>query len=111
MHQQPVFIENDTISWEQAGEGVRRKIMAYDENLMIVKVEFQTGAVGALHHHIHKQISHVESGVFEAEINGEVKTLKAGDAFYVPSNFVHGVVCLEAGILIDCFNPMREDFV
>lgn len=111
MNKQTVFIENDNISWEQTGDGVRRKIMAYDESLMLVKVEFQTGAVGALHQHIHKQISHVESGIFETEINGEKKILKAGDAFYIPSNVVHGVVCLEAGVLIDCFSPMREDFI
>ena len=23
----------------------------------------------------------------------------------------HGCVCLEAGVLLDIFNPMREDFV
>jgi len=29
----------------------------------------------------------------------------------VHSNLVHGVVCLEKGVLIDVFNPMREDFI
>jgi hypothetical protein len=24
---------------------------------------------------------------------------------------MHGVVCLEAGVLIDVFSPMREDFI
>jgi len=111
MNKQNIFIENDNIPWEQAADGVRRKIMAYDESLMLVKVEFQTGAVGALHQHYHKQISHVESGVFETEINGEKKILKAGDAYYIPPNIIHGVICLEAGVLIDCFSPMREDFI
>ena len=111
MHQQNVFIDNDSIQWEQAGDEVRRKIMAYDESLMLAKVEFQTGSAGALHQHYQKQISHVESGVFETEINDEKKILKAGDAYYIPPNIVHGVICLEAGVLIDCFSPMREDFI
>jgi quercetin dioxygenase-like cupin family protein len=43
---------------------------------------------------------------------GEMKkVLKAGDAFYIPPNSLHGVVCLEKGVLIDVFSPMREDFV
>jgi quercetin dioxygenase-like cupin family protein len=106
-----VFIENSEIPWEIAGPGMRRKIMSYDDRLMVVKVEFEKGAVGSLHQHHHSQISHVESGSFEVEIGGERKVLNGGDAFYVPPNAVHGAVCLEPGVLIDIFSPMREDFV
>jgi quercetin dioxygenase-like cupin family protein len=35
----------------------------------------------------------------------------SGDAFYIPPNVIHGAVCLEAGVLIDVFSPMREDFI
>jgi len=45
------------------------------------------------------------------EINGEKKILKGGDGFYIPPNVLHGAVCMEAGVLIDVFSPMREDFV
>jgi quercetin dioxygenase-like cupin family protein len=106
-----VFIENREVPWETTGPGMRRKIMAWDERLMVVKVEFEKGAVGMLHQHPHTQISHVESGIFEVEIGGETKVLTTGDAFYIPPNVLHGAVCLEAGVLIDIFSPMREDFV
>jgi quercetin dioxygenase-like cupin family protein len=106
-----VFIENDGIAWEQVADGVQRKIMAYDDKLMVVKVKFDTGGIGTLHQHYHIQITHVESGVFEVEIDGDKKILKAGDAFYIPSNVIHGAVCIEAGVLIDVFSPMREDFI
>lgn len=106
-----VFIENKEIAWEKASEGMRRKIMAYNPELMLVKVEFVKGAIGSLHSHFHTQISYVESGIFEVEINGDKKILTTGDAFSVPSNVIHGVVCLEAGSLIDVFNPAREDFL
>lgn len=106
-----VFIENKDIPWEPTDAGVKRKIMAYDDKLMLVKVEFEKGGVGTLHKHYHTQISHVESGVFEVEIGGEKKVLSAGDAFYIPPNVMHGAVCMEAGVLIDVFSPMREDFI
>ncbi len=106
-----VFIKNEDISWEQVDKGIKRKIMAYDERLMVVKVAFETGGVGTVHQHHHTQITHVESGVFEVEIDGEKQILKAGDAFFIPSNIWHGAVCMEAGVLIDVFSPMREDFI
>ena len=106
-----VFIENNEIPWETVDTRVRRKIMAYDEKVMVVKVEFEKDGVGSLHKHYHSQITHIESGVFEVEVNKEKKVLKAGDAFYIPPNSIHGAVCLEKGVLIDIFSPMREDFI
>ncbi len=106
-----VFISDADTEWQQMDKGVRRKIMSYDDRLMLVKVAFEKGGVGTLHQHPHTQISHVESGAFEVEIGGEKKVLKAGDAFYIPPNVIHGAVCLEAGVLIDVFSPMREDFI
>jgi len=106
-----VFIENETIPWEQMDTGVKRKIMAWDDNLMMVKVDFEKGGVGTVHQHYHSQITHIESGVFEVEIDGIKKVLSAGDGFYIPPNILHGAVCLEAGVLIDVFSPMREEFV
>jgi quercetin dioxygenase-like cupin family protein len=106
-----VFVKNEDIVWEQVGEGIKRKIMAYDERLMVVKVAFETGGIGTVHQHHHTQITHVESGVFEVEIDGEKQMLKPGDVFFIPSNIWHGAVCMEAGVLIDVFSPMREDFI
>ncbi|MDB5203410.1 MAG: cupin protein [Ferruginibacter sp.] len=106
-----VFVENKAIAWEQMAPGVKRKVMAFDEKLMLVKVEFETGGIGSVHQHPHVQISHVESGIFEVEIDGVKKVLSTGDAFYIPANVLHGAVCLDAGVLIDVFSPMREDFI
>lgn len=106
-----IFISNKDVPWENVGEGIRRKIMSWDDKLMLVRVEFQKNGIGVLHQHYHSQITHVESGVFEVEIGGEKRKLSAGDAYYIPPNVLHGCVCLEAGVLIDVFSPMREDFI
>lgn len=106
-----VFIKDKDIPWEQMDTHIKRKIMAYDDNLMVVKVAFEKGGVGNLHQHYHSQITHVQSGSFEVEIDGVKKILSAGDGFYIPPNIMHGAVCMEAGVLIDVFSPMREDFV
>jgi quercetin dioxygenase-like cupin family protein len=64
-----------------------------------------------MHKHPHLQISYIASGAFETTIGDDTKILKEGDVYFVPSDVMHGVVCLEDGILVDVFNPMREDFV
>ena len=106
-----VFIENKSLEWESVSDLVRRKIMAYDERLMLVKADFQKGGVGAIHHHYHGQITHIESGVFAVTIGDDTQVLKAGDSYYIPPNVPHGATAIEAGLLIDVFSPMREDFV
>ena len=106
-----IFVEDDNISWEDLGGGIKRKIMSYNDSVMLVKVAFEKNAIGALHHHYHTQISFIESGIFEVTVDGEKKALKKGDVFYIPPDAMHGVVCFEEGVLIDIFSPMREDFV
>ena len=64
------FIFAEGKEWEPAGEGVVRQIMGYNDDIMVVKVKFEKGAVGAVHHHIHSQVTYVESGKFEFTING-----------------------------------------
>jgi quercetin dioxygenase-like cupin family protein len=106
-----LYVENECVPIENIDTGVSRKVMAFDDQLMMAKVFFESGSVGEIHQHIHSQISHIESGLFEVQIGEMKKVLKAGDAFYIPPNSLHGVVCLEKGVLIDVFSPMREDFV
>jgi len=105
------FIEDADKPWVAVEKGIERKVMGYDDDLMMVKVRFETGSTGSLHKHIHTQITFIENGVFEVVIHSEKKILRKGDVFYVPSNILHGVECREAGVLIDVFHPVRKDFL
>lgn len=97
--------------WEPAEPGVVRQVMGYDGQVMLVKVKFETGAVGAAHRHYHTQTTYVASGKFEFTIGGETRIVEAGDGLYMAPDVLHGCKCLEAGVLIDCFTPMRETFL
>jgi quercetin dioxygenase-like cupin family protein len=106
-----LFIESKDIGWEAVAEGVQRKILGYDQNIMMVKVEFKKGGIGALHKHPHSQVTFLAKGAFEVQIGDMKKVLLQGDCFYIPPDVLHGVVTLEDGLLIDVFSPMREDFI
>jgi quercetin dioxygenase-like cupin family protein len=105
------FIFGDDLEWEVVGEGLKRKIMGYDDKIMLVKVDFQVGAVGVMHEHYHSQVTYVESGEYDLTIGDETKTVKGGDSFYIPPHVMHGAICKKAGVLIDVFSPIREDFM
>ena len=106
-----VFQIGSELKWEDAEPGVQRQVMGYDGQLMVVKVKFEKGAVGKAHKHYHTQATYVASGKFELTIDGETKILSAGDGYYVAPDVLHGAKCLEAGVLIDTFSPMRADFL
>ncbi|MBN8939613.1 MAG: cupin domain-containing protein [Rhizobiales bacterium] len=106
-----IYLHDGDVPWQDLGGGVKRKILCYDASVMLVRVVFETGAVGAAHHHPHIQCTLVASGRFEMTIGGVKRILKAGDSFIVPTDVVHSALCLEAGELVDTFAPMRADFV
>lgn len=105
------FVKAEGFDWEDAGQGIRRKILGYDADLMMVRVEFRSGAVGYQHTHPHRQVTYVESGRFEVQIDGKKEILGRGDSFIVEPDLPHGVTALEDSCLIDVFNPAREDFL
>ena len=93
------------------GGGTSRRIRAYNEEMMLVEVIFESGAVGSDHSHPHTQISYVLSGEFTYHIEGEARTMLPGDTIVVDGGKVHGCACVKAGTLLDIFSPMRADFV
>lgn len=96
---------------EDNGQGVVKRVLAYSDDLMVVENTFEKGAVGAMHHHPHTQITYVKSGVFEFTIDGETHIVREGDTLCKTDSVEHGCVCLEPGVLIDTFTPYRQEFV
>ena len=91
--------------------GVTRRILTYSDNVMMCEITFEKGAKGNFHSHVHEQITYVAKGRFEFTVAGETSIVSQGDSVYMPSNSEHGVTCLEEGILVDVFSPMRETFI
>jgi quercetin dioxygenase-like cupin family protein len=106
-----VFFDGKHTEWEVVEEKIQRQIVGFDDKIMMVNVRFEKGGIGAMHKHHHSQVTHIAEGKFEVTIDDEKKILEKGDSFYIPSNVMHGVVCLQKGMLIDVFSPVREDFL
>jgi quercetin dioxygenase-like cupin family protein len=95
---------------------VTSRRLVYTDNLMMVNVEFTDGPTenpDPLHSHPHEQVSYmVEGEVYLLVENEETVLLKVGDHFAIPSNVTHAIHRLTPFVrIIDCFTPLREDFL
>lgn len=106
-----MFIRNDECAITNCEPGVTRKVMGYNDNVMMCEVAFETGAKGNFHTHPHAQVTYVAEGKFEFTVDGQTQIVSKGDCVFMPPGVEHGTTCLEAGKLVDVFNPKREDFI
>jgi quercetin dioxygenase-like cupin family protein len=107
-----MFVFNQDVAVTNCEPGVTRKILAYSKELMMCEITFEKGAKGYVHSHPHLQITYVAKGSFSFMIDGETKVVKQGDSVLIPTQNEHGVEALEEGsMLVDVFNPCREDFL
>ena len=95
----------------QPAPGVTRQVLAESPDLMVVSFRFDTGAEGVLHQHPHLQSTYVARGRFRFFRGGVAYELAAGDSLVMAAQEEHGCLCLEAGELVDCFSPRRDDFL
>lgn len=106
-----IFLYGDKVDIETVQEGIKRQILGYNQEIMVVKVWFEAGAEGYQHEHRHSQSTYIVRGEFDVTIDGVTQRQRGGDAYYIPPHVTHGAICVESGILIDTFSPVREDFL
>ncbi|HEY9486817.1 MAG TPA: cupin domain-containing protein [Chryseosolibacter sp.] len=108
-------LKSDTAKVTQVRPGLSRRF-AHTSNLMMVVIDFTDGPWSEpepLQSHVHEQVTYVAEGEITFFCEGEQEQrLKAGDVFIVPSNKKHGIQLLTTDAkLIDCFTPVREEFL
>lgn len=112
----PVF-RYDKIEAVELNENMTRRLV-HTEHEMVVVIDFHDGpAAPAPHHqHPHEQISYVAQGPVNFYLgkgdNEKVCRVETGDMIVVPPNLPHTVELLEeTARLVDCFYPLRQDFM
>ncbi len=73
-------------------------------------VHIDEGAVLPEHHHIHEQITFIVEGELEMQIDGKPYLLTKGCVHVIPSNAPHSAIARKHCIVIDVFNPVRNDY-
>jgi quercetin dioxygenase-like cupin family protein len=99
----------------KVAEGIERRLIKTD-NLMMANIEFSDGPTSKpdpFHSHPHEQVSYLVEGEIYLFVGDNEKVhLTPGDKFAIPSGIPHTIQRLTAKVqLIDCFTPIREDFL
>ena len=94
--------------------GAARRL-GYTDQLMMVIIDFDDGPQtepDPPHSHPHEQVSYVAEGEIFFFLEDECERLGPGDMFLVPPDKPHSIQLLTEHVrLIDCFAPIREDFL
>ena len=103
----------DTARWIEMRPGVRRRTLASGPGMMQMAVEFAAGAKLPEHRHPHEQVTYVVRGRLRLILHGGTETheLTAGESFYLDSEVPHAAEAPEKAVVMDTFNPPREDLL
>ncbi len=91
--------------------GVVRRTLNSGDRTTLVEITLAQDAVVPAHTHPHEQVGYVASGRVRFAIDGESRELRAGDSYLAPSGASHKVTALEPSVCVDCFSPVREEYL
>jgi len=83
----------------------------HSDQLTFGHFTIEKGAKLPEHHHHHEQWTHLIQGQLEFDIDGEKKVLYAGMTAFIPYELPHSARAITKCKVIDCFLPVREDFM
>lgn len=106
----PQLLRWAEIKEEKLNDKITRRL-AIGQNEMVGRLRLAKGAVVPPHKHVSEQITMVMSGAIRFTIGGKDTTVRAGEVLVIPPNFVHSAIALEDSDDIDCFSPLREDWL
>jgi quercetin dioxygenase-like cupin family protein len=91
--------------------GLLRRVLAHNENMMLVDHHMENGWVGTRHSHPHDQLVYVISGRLRFQCGDQSFEGGAGDSFILRGGVEHQAWALEPSHVLDVFTPYREDYL
>ncbi len=91
--------------------GVTRRILAYNDNLMLTEHSLEKGAILPDHKHPHEQLVYLLKGEVTVELGAERLKMVTGDSLIIPSEVNHKVTALTKSLALDIFSPARQDYL
>ncbi|WP_138482960.1 cupin domain-containing protein [Dyadobacter bucti] len=104
------FVDFNTKKTVRIWDGIYGTL-AHSDKLTFGHFTIDEGTVLPEHSHFHEQWCHILEGELEFEIGGERMVLTSGMTAYIPSDVPHSAVAHTRCKVIDCFSPVRQDFV
>ena len=104
------FIDFNTKKRIQIWEGISGPVF-HSGQATFGHFTLEAGCDLPAHSHPHEQWTNLIEGELEFNIDGESKVMRAGMTAFIPANVVHSAKVITKCKVIDCFMPVREDFI
>jgi len=98
------------IPLEKLSDQLSRQVV-HTAQSTIARITLKKGAVVPMHRHVNEQVTMLQSGSLQFDLEGERFVLGAGDVLVIPPDAPHEVVALEDSEATDLFTPPREDWI
>ena len=100
----------DTVAVEHLTDNISRRMIVGTKE-MLVRWEFDKGAIAARHSHPHEQIVVMVQGKLRLKVGDAETIMGRDDIVVIPPGTPHEAEALEDTVVIDIFSPPREDFL
>ncbi len=108
--EEPELIRWADVKEELLNKDISRKL-AVGKREMLGFISLKKGAFVPAHKHLSEQITYITRGALKFTIHGKDFTVRQGEVLIIPSNVVHEAVALEDTDDLDCFSPLRRDWL
>jgi len=100
-------------AWHEVLPGVRRRILAHGDGVMLVLYEIAPDCTFPKHTHPHVQAGTFLSGGGRFQVGAETYRMRAGSSYSIPGGVPHELVTDPGGPtrVLDVFVPDREDLL
>jgi quercetin dioxygenase-like cupin family protein len=106
-----VIVQGREVDGSQSFPGLTRRVLAYNENLMLTEHTMEKGSVFPRHSHTNDQLAYLVSGHIRVSAGDKTFEARAGDSFVLHGGIEHQVWALERSVALDIFTPLREDYL
>lgn len=104
------LISNNSVEFVNMLEGIYRKTLVYNSDIMLCYFFLEKDSEVPLHSHEEHQVGYVLKGKLKFFTEKSELIAKEGDSYIFDSNVKHGAIILEDSEVIDIFSPAREDY-
>jgi len=98
------------IAPEQITSHIARRYITGD-GVTVAHFALTKDGVVPRHAHSNEQISCVLSGKVQYVLDDQTFIVSTGELFQIPGNVAHEVTALEDSIVLDVFDPIRQDWL
>lgn len=85
--------------------------MVVGKNEMLGYLHLKKDSFVPAHKHVSEQITIILKGALEFTTQGKKIVVHEGETLVIPPNVEHSALALEDTIDVDCFSPLREDWL